>query len=94
MGSGEPSLSSGFITVEQPPNPPGPPLEVKALKTTADSVTVGFVPPSSKSGKKVVRYILEYRKSAEDQWFQTQGNGENDSIRVSNLKQGEEYCIR
>jgi hypothetical protein len=58
-GSGPPSLPSNVVYLSRGNvTVPGPPLYPTVMRTTNDSATVGFLPPSSSGGFPVNRYTV------------------------------------
>lgn len=66
--------------------------EFKALKTTKDSITLGWRKPISDGGSHVTAYILE-QSEGEEKWKQIM-KSKNISHTISELSDGKEYSFR
>merc|ERR1712096_60715 len=88
-GTSEPSQSTGPVTIEQQSYEPSEPQDLKLLETTESSATMSFHPPMMDGGKKITKYVIEYKltSSEEDSWFHNQ-------VTVSGLIENEEYSVR
>merc|ERR1712096_200868 len=96
-GASEPSQSTGPVTIEQQSYEPSEPQDLKLLETTESSATMSFHPPMMDGGKKITKYVIEYKltSSEEDSWFQKQvAAPQNNQVTVSGLIENEEYSVR
>lgn len=66
--------------------------DFKALKTTKNSITLGWKKPISDGGSHVTAYILE-QKEGEDKWKQIM-KSKNTSHTIAELKDGKEYVFK
>jgi len=67
-------------------------MDLKAQKTTKDSITLGWKKPISDGGSYITAYILE-QSEGEEKWKQIM-KGKNTSHTISELKEGTEYLFR
>lgn len=65
---------------------------MKALKTTKNSITLGWKKPISDGGSYVTAYILELNEG-EDKWTQIK-KGKETSHSMADLTEGKEYSFR
>lgn len=47
---------------------PGPPVNLKAIDNTKDSVTLFWEPPTDTGRGKLFGYLLEFQKAGEEEW--------------------------
>ena len=47
---------------------PSPPVNLRAIDFTKESVTLSWEPPVDKGRGKIFGYLLEYQKAGDDEW--------------------------
>lgn len=66
--------------------------DLKAQKTTKDSITLGWKKPISDGGSYITAYILE-QSEGEEKWNQIM-KGKDTSHTMGELTEGKEYSFR
>lgn len=47
---------------------PGPPINLKVIDFTKESVTLSWLPPTDTGRGKIFGYLLEFQKAGEEEW--------------------------
>ena len=57
---------------------------------------IGFSSPISDGGEEVTKYVIEYKlaDAGDDEWFQSQEMPKDGAVKITGLKENEEYKIR
>lgn len=79
-------------SLSPPAEQPGPVADFKAVKTTKDSITLGWKKPLVDGGSFVTAYILE-QSEGEEKWKQIL-KGKNTTHTIGELTDGQEYSFR
>ncbi|XP_058467261.1 twitchin isoform X5 [Malaya genurostris] len=73
---------------------PQPPVNVFALETTQDTVTLNWDPPKDDGGSEITGYSIEYKEFPSDNWKMVYGTVPRCSHTIKHLTENHEYIFR
>uniref|UniRef100_A0A3B3Z9Z3 Titin n=1 Tax=Periophthalmus magnuspinnatus TaxID=409849 RepID=A0A3B3Z9Z3_9GOBI len=92
-GLSAPSIPCPLTKAEDPQFLPSPPAKPKIIDSSKTTVTLSWNKPLFDGGAPVTGYRVEYRKSADDEWFVGVQNTKNTEFTVVGLTPGVEYVF-